>query len=545
MTRNARRSPRAVFAVAALAGLIAGVTPASAQDARLVEAAKAKDAATVGALLDKKADPNQRMGDGATALHWAAYWGDAALVDRLIRAGAKVDAANDLGVTPLMLASVNEDPAAATRLLAAGANANVATRNGQTALMAAARAGRADAAAALAAHGADLNARESTHDQTALMWAAANRRPDVVRVLLQAGADLNARSRVRLRKSLILTNRQASYNPGAYEKHLKDGDIVEVKQGGYTALLFSAQQGDVASARHLIAAGANVNDTAPDGMSALLVAAYSDHLDVGKFLLDKGADPNAAEVGFAPLHAAVLKANLGFVETLLAHGADPNQPITKPNGARRQSADFAFGHTLVGATPLYLAAKFAEIPIMRALAAGGADLAFRMPDGTTPIMAAMDTPKTDSGDVEGLGRDRRDRYVFFRMARTTSPDDVKPKSPEEEENDVLAMVTFLSTGNVDLNVANDDGDTAIHVAAAEGLNRVIEFLASRKVNINPKNGRRQTPLDLAMAPRRNRGGDSLGFHEETAALLRSLGGEEGGEPVPNLRPRQRRPAGPQ
>ena len=37
------------------------------------------------------------------------------------------------------------------------------------------------------------------------------------------------------------------------------------------------------------------------------------------------------------------------------------------------------------------------------------------------------------------------------------------------------------------------------------------------------------------------GGDNLGHRVETAALLRTLGGEEGGEPVPDLPRRQRAP----
>jgi ankyrin repeat protein len=514
---------------------------AGPDEARLADAVKKKDAKAVQLLLDQRADTNARLGDGATALHWAAYWGDAELVDRLIRAGAKVTLANDLGVTPLHLASTNENPGVAKRLLAAGAEPNAAAKLGHTPLMAAARAGRAEIAAALLARGANVNARESTHDQTALMWAAASRRPEVVKVLLSAGADLSARSKLRLRKSLILTSRQASYNPGAYELHLKKGDIVEVSEGGFTALLFAAQQGDVESARLLLDAGADVNETAPIGMSALVVAAYSDHLDVGRYLLDRRADANAAGAGYSALHAAILRGNLKFVEALLAHGANPNAPITRANGARRQSADFAFGHTLVGASPLYLAAKFAEIAIMRALVAAGADLGFKMPDGSTPIMAATDTPETDSGDVEGLGRDRRDRYVFFRLIQTKSPDDVTPKTPEAEENDVLDMVKFLSSRDVDLNAANSDGDTAMHLAAAKGLNRVIEYLVSRKADVNARNGRRQTPLDLAEAPRRNRGGDSLGNRAETAMLLRGLGAIEGGEPVPETRPRRRPP----
>lgn len=542
MNRTRRRTRFVAYGIwLSVAAVLSSDAQAASGEARLAEAVKRKDAKAVQMLLDQRADANERLGDGATALHWAAYWGDAELVDRLIRAGAKVEVVNDLGVTPLLLASANEDPAVVKRLLAAEADPNAAGKLGQTPLMAAARAGRGEIAAALVARGANVNARESTHDQTALMWAAASRRPEVVRVLLSAGADVRARSRIRLRKSLILTSRQASYNPGAYEEHLRKGDIVEVNEGGYTALLFAAQQGDVESAGLLLAAGADVNDPAPIGTSPLVVAAYSDHLEIGKYLLQHGADANAAGAGYTALHAAVLKGNVRFVEALLAHGANPNAPITRANGARRQSADFAFGQTLVGATPLYLAAKFAEIPIMRALAAAAADLRFKMPDGSTPIMAAVDTPETDSGDVEGLGRDRRDRYVFFRLIRTTSPDDVTPKTPEDEERDVLEMVKFLSAGDVDRNAANTDGDTAMHLAAAKGLNRVIEYLVSRKADVNTQNGRRQTPLDLAEAPRRNRGGDSLGNRAATAALLRNLGAKEGGEPVPDLRPRRRPP----
>jgi ankyrin repeat protein len=520
-----------------MASLATARPSAAAADARVADAMKRRDSKAVLALLEGRADVNAPQPDGATALHWAAYWGDLDATDRLIRAGARVDAANDLGVTPLFLASTNEDAAIAKRLLTAGANPNVAAMSGESPIMAAARAGRAEIVQALIARGANVNAQETGHDQSALMWAVANGRPEVVRVLLAAGADVRARSRVRERKVMILTGRQASYNPGAYEQHLKKGEIVEVEEGGYTPLLFAAQQGQVECAKLLLAAGADVNDRAPIGMSALVIAAYSDQLGVGRFLLDKGANPNDAAAGYTALHAAVLKGNLDFVKTLLEHRADPNLPITKANGARRQSADFAFGHTLVGASPLYLAAKFDEIAIMRALAAGGADLRFVMPDGSTPMMAAMDTPETDSGDVEGLGRDRRDRYVFFRLIHTQSPDEINPKTPEEEEDDVLTMVAFLA-GGVDVNVANQDGDTAMHFAAARGLDRVIRFLVGKKADLNAENGRRQTPLDMAETPRRNRGGDPLGIRTTTAALLRSLGGQEGGEPVPDLSPRR-------
>lgn len=537
-----RVTSRAVSLVScwlAVAVVVPGPVDLSAApaEARVADAMKRRDAKAMRALLEQRADVNEPQLDGTTALHWAAYWADLESTDRLIRAGAKVNTANDLGVTPLFLASASENAAVARRLLTAGADPNATTASGQSPVFEAARAGRADVVTALVAHGANVNGREAGHDQTALMWATVNGHVNVVRALLAAGADVHARSRIRERKVLILTSRQASYNPGAYEQHLKKGDIVEVQEGGYTPLMFAAQQGQLECGKLLVAAGANVNDVAPIGASALVIAAYSDKLEIGKYLLDQGADPDAAAGGYTALHAAVLKGNLDFVKALLEHRASPNVFITKANGARRQSADFAFGSSLVGASPLYLAAKFSEIPILRALAAAGADLRFVMPDGSTPLMAALDTPETDSGDVEGLGRDRRDRYVFFRLIHTQSPDEVNPKTPEEEENDVLQMVTLLAAGGVDVNAATAEGDTAMHFAASRGLNRVIAFLVSEHANVNAQNGRRLSPLDMAEAPRRNRGGDQLGHRAETAALLRSLGAQEGGEPVPEIRSR--------
>ena len=116
-------------------------------------------------------------------------------------------------------------------MLEAGANPNLAHLNGVSPLMEAARTGRARTIAALLQHGANVNARETTHDQTALMWAAANRQPAAVRALVDGGADVTLRSRVRERKVFVKTSRGGSYDPGAFEKHIEDGDIVDVEGG--------------------------------------------------------------------------------------------------------------------------------------------------------------------------------------------------------------------------------------------------------------------------------------------------------------------------
>jgi len=47
---------------------------------------------------------------------------------------------------------------------------------------------------------------------------------------------------------------------------------------------------------------------------------------------------------------------------------------------------------------------------------------------------------------------------------------------------------------------------------------VIERLVSQGATVNVKNRRGQTPLKLADAPRRNRGGDVFAGHTETVKL---------------------------
>src|ERR1700694_4332066 len=66
------------------------------KDLRLVEAAKAKDAAAVRSLLKSGVDVNNAQGDGATALHWAVHHDDLATTDLLLQAGSRANGATAL-----------------------------------------------------------------------------------------------------------------------------------------------------------------------------------------------------------------------------------------------------------------------------------------------------------------------------------------------------------------------------------------------------------------------------------------------------------------
>ena len=462
--------------VSASLAVVMTIGLAAAGDVRLIEAVRARNADRVRALLSERVNVNATQGDGATALHWAVHVDDVSLVDMLIRAGARADVADDTGATPLYLACTNRNAETVSKLLAAGANPNATLLSGETVLMTCARAGEVAAVRAVLGRGASVNAKESAHNQTALMWAAAQSHPDVVQALLERGADVRARS---LEYAQIVTS-EVTQRAGREELNYT------VPRGGMTALLFAARSGDAESVRLLVTAGADVNDALPDGASALIVAAHSGHRQASMALLEKGANPNANAVGYTALHAAVLRSDGELVKALLARGADPNAPITKGTPVRRNSQDFELPKTLLGATPYALAAKFLEPEIMRALATASADTRQPMKDGATPLMAAAGMGIVAPAQDEKRGTDRRGLAIL-------------DGGIVEPESRVLETVTTALTLGSDLEAVNQSGETALHIASAQGYETVVRVLAERGANLNARNARGQTPLGALLA----------------------------------------------
>jgi ankyrin repeat protein len=484
---------------------------AGAADHRLADAVEHRDARTVDALLQRKADVNAPQPDGASALHWAAHHDDLALVRRLIAAGASVNAANDHGVTPLALACENANAAIAGALLTAGARPNDRAASGETPLMIAARSGANEVVDALLARGAEVNAVEPSHNQTALMWAASRGHDRIVQRLIAAGADVHARSRVR-RRTVQLNTRYGDQNTVR--------GVTEMDLGGFTPLLFAARSGTVGGASQLLAAGANVNDKAPGGTTALVVAAHSGNGAVAVYLVEHGADVNVAEAGYTPLHAAILRGDLALVRALVARGANPDVTLAKGTPSRYYSKDYAFNENLVGASPLWLAARFGEPEMMRALVAGGADPRWTMKDGTTTVMSAI-LPTRGVGTFRA--GDRRERYQ--------GPADVAAKGDGEDEEITLRTAAAAIELGANLNAVNTDGDTALHLAAALALNKVVQLLVDRGARLDIKNKRELTPLGMATSAQLMRGplgvfGLSADERKPTADLLRRLGAVE-------------------
>lgn len=478
--------------------LAAGGTAAGA-DSRLVEAARIQDQQAIRALVSRHADLNTRADDGSTALLWAAHWNDSETAKLLLDAGADANAANDFRVTPLSEACTNGNSALVHLLLKSGANPNTPIATGETPLMTCAKTGSADAVRMLAEYGAAVNAKEPGENQTALMWAAAECHAEVIKALIEAHADLKA-----------------------YTKQ------------GFTALHFAARVGDLESVKALLAAGMDVNTltqipeggnkrdgsvtiqlgisktTGSIGYTPLLVAVLRGRVDLALYLLDHGADPNILAAGYTPLHWAAgnwesfvanpvygfedpmagipdRAAKLRLVRALLAHGANVNARMTKPQPT------FAGGYLDgTGATPFVLAAAANDLELMHILLDAGADPKILTATNASAIMAA-------AGLNHSIGEDL-----------TTEPQ-------------AIETVNFLLSLGVEPKGETTFGENALFGPAYRGWNKLLAQLIDLGVNVNAVSKAGVTPYLAA-----NGSGDRLGgvlYNKEGAEMLLKHGAD--------------------
>jgi ankyrin repeat protein len=523
VTRLARAATLLALIMAVGAPAAQGPVPGTSVLSRAVQRG---DREAVRALLLDGVDVDDRDADGTTPLHWAVRLDDVELVRTLIRAGADVAVENRYGLRPITLAATNGSERALRALLDAGADP-AASAAGEPVVMTAARTGAVDALELLVARGADVNAREAWLGETALMWAAAENHADAVRLLVEAGADVDARS--------------AALEAPVLEFPRSGGPNSPFPRGGWTALMFAAREGAIDAAAALADLGADLDAVAPPqtdvpsstlasldegvGTTALVYAIINVHYELAAVLLEKGADPNVADLaGMAALYAAVDMNSLQRVQgrpapiqgdrldgvdlvgLLLEKGADPNARLTGRPLKRHHDAGSTMGFS-EGATPLMRAARTGDVPVMRRLLEGGADPFLTLPDRTNALMIA-------AGQGYGGLRGEAIRIVV----------------PTEE--DAAAAVALLLDHGMDADAFNATGNTALHAAVRRG-DPVVRVLAARGATLDLPNRAGQTPLDIAEGRGgRGRGG---GGRESTAALLRELV-ERGEAAAPSARP---------
>jgi ankyrin repeat protein len=142
-----------------------------------------------------------------------------------------------------------------------------------------------------------------------------------------------------------------------------------LRGNGYTALTVAARDGHQETIEVLLRGGADINGN-EDGVP-LVMAAHLSQWKVVDFLLEQGADPNAANSpGDTALMIAVADGRSSVVRSLLAKGANVNKPNQQ------------------GATPLSYAAQGKHPEIVETLLAAGANQDARDSAGKTPAQRA-------------------------------------------------------------------------------------------------------------------------------------------------------------
>jgi uncharacterized protein len=188
-----------------------------------------------------------------------------------------------------------------------------------------------------------------------------------------------------------------------------------------------------------------------------------------------------------PPHGSGNMTSLEFVKKLVAHGADVNAKVTSrrlPVGSSRLN--------FVGATPFFLAARTADLELMRVLVDLGADPNVATADGTTPLMVAAGVGSALPGEEPGT---------------------------EREALDAIKMVLALGG---DVNAVDANGDSAMHGAAYKHLPAVAQFLGAAGARVETWNRANKdgfTPLQIAAGIQR---GMNFVFSLETAAVIQKL-----------------------
>jgi ankyrin repeat protein len=545
------------------------------------------DVETVNLLIAAGANVAAVNREGANPLFMAALFGNPIMIDALLKGGADAKQRGPNGETTVMFAARNGNPEAIKRLVAAGADVNAKEGiRATTALMWAAEQGHAAAVKALVELGADVSAKSGAaglprnymapavnvnavdvNNRRRAEAAKAGRTYEEQLAFEEANGLLKSSNRggpgggfdaADARQNAVggqggqdagnfgqpPTAAQAeAARPGAQggaaaaaarqQEADQDADVIIAGlvgggSGGLTPLVFAARQGDIESAKVLLDAGADVNQTTEYGWTPLLVAANNRNYQLGTMLLERGANPNLANKGgWTPLYLATDNRNieggdypvpkpdmdhLEFIKHLLDKGADPNQRV-KENTLSRTIFTMQWFYE-PGATPFVRAAQSSDLELLKLLLAHGADPMLATDNGDTALTAAGGI-----GWVEG---------VTYETSRKNN----------------LETMKFLLDLGLDPNHQNREGRTALMGASHKGRNEVIQLLVDRGARLDLKDrGSRDTAnaassiaglkfqaLDYSEGLVRV-GVQSAIPHPETAELIRKLLAERG-LPVP-------------
>ncbi|XP_056372521.1 ankyrin repeat and KH domain-containing protein 1 isoform X2 [Hyla sarda] len=310
-----------------------------------------------------------------TALTLGCAGGHEELVSVLIARCANIEHRDKKGFTPLILAATAGHAGVVEILLDKGADIEAQSeRTKDTPLSLACSGGRQEVVELLLSRGANKEHR-NVSDYTPLSLAASGGYVNIIKILLNAGAEINSRTGSKLGISPLMLAAMNGHVPAV--KLLLDmgSDInAQIETNRNTALTLACFQGRAEVVSLLLDRKANVEHRAKTGLTPLMEAASGGYAEVGRVLLDKGADVNSPPVPSSRDTALTIAADKGhykFCELLIDRGAHIDVRNKKGN------------------TPMWLAANGGHFDIVQLLVHAGADVDAADNRKITPLMSAF------------------------------------------------------------------------------------------------------------------------------------------------------------
>ncbi|EAU87050.2 ankyrin repeat domain-containing protein 50 [Coprinopsis cinerea okayama7 len=414
---------------------------------------------------------------GKTALIHAVTIGSVPLVEQLLRhPDVDVNVGDNNGNTALIHASGERGSvgSALVRLLLQvdGIQVNAANRRGQTALIAACDWSHhsTDIVEQLLKRGdLDVNAANAVGD-TALICAVRAHDVPVVRLLLQVdGIQVNAANRAG--QTALIAAWQYDYHgvdcvASLVQELLKFGDLdVNVRDGwGNTPLIHAARRNIPDTVNRLLqSVGIQVNVANGDGHTALMVASRIGHGTIVKQLLQFNGI-NVVAVDGRGNTAACLAAEYGRGDVVEPLFQAQEAVLNMPNDQ--------------GQTPLILASSYGHAnTVLRLIQSGKVDLNAVDHSGSTALAVAFA------------------HHHWPVVVHLLQADRIHVNTAHKSGYDEDSVDLLLRCENIDVNVKNIHGETALMWASYQGHSIVVErLLGSKGIEVNSRDGRGRSAM---------------------------------------------------
>ncbi|TLP79774.1 ankyrin repeat domain-containing protein [Maribacter sp. ACAM166] len=394
---------------------------------------------------------------------------------------------------------------------------------------------------------------KKTHDSRIyLHWAGYAGNVDLVKYLLDEGSSVTALDSHRYTPLAFAAN-AGSTNPVVYETFEKKGVNLANEKNNHGANLLLMVASSLENEKELdffLSKGMELDSKDDDGNGIFNYASKKGNIDFLKLLVNKGVDykslnnkggnaflfatqggrgssnplavydylkslglePNiVTKEGSTPLHRlASNNKDTAIFELFLSAGADVNQKDEEGN------------------TPFLNAASRNELAQVKLLSKDVKDFNVANTNGQTALMLAVENNQADvvefllQNEADILVKDAKGNTLAYYLAesfdtRKTEAFDAKLKLLQEKgvafntaqsegnilyhiaaKNNDFALLKRISDIDIDINTKNDDGLTALHLAAMKAENdEMLKYLISKGADTKVTTDFEETVYDLA------------------------------------------------